>query len=214
MKLIAKDAAIAGIQVVPDEVKPLVGYYIPVLVRAVAERYKFSKAPTPDEVRTTGAKFFDGRYVDGTREINISQLGVFNDAMAATTTDTSDSEIVVRDLFTWLQQTFKFRPPVTTPNRFYQSDLIVEFDNNPEDSFRSFAPFVEFLQGLTGKNHQFNRLSFGVDPLSALAPEFIVERRAGMPWTSNRYFSKAHIPTDAHIEALEKLDKLFKKKKN
>lgn len=210
MKLISKDAAIAAISFSPDEVKPLSGYYVPALLAAIAERYQLAVSPSVKEATEVGAKFKQGRLVKDDRAIAITDLGVFNDALSATTTDTADSEAVIHDLFAWLKQTFHYRDPVTKPNYLFQSDLIVEFANDPADKFGSLAPLFEFLQEVMGttmgvKNPvQFSRIAFGAEP--GPVPEFVIERRAGAAWSSKRYFCKAHMPTDAHIRALELLD--------
>ncbi len=216
MKLVSKDAAIAAIRVVPDEVKPLSGYHIPALLRGVAERYELAKSPSVEETNTTGAKFQHGRLIAKKREISISELGIYNDAIAATTTDTSDSEVVVDDLYGWLKEHFGFREPTTKPVRAFQSDLIAELDNDPDKAFKSFAPLIRLLQkeaeSINGINKQvqFGRIDFGSDPsISGPTALFVVERRGGVPWISNRYFCKAYMRTEAHIRALELLDELL-----
>lgn len=212
MKVISRDGAIGGIQFLADEVKPLGGYYIPALVRGITERYGFTKAPTYEEARTSGATFYDGRHTDGKREIAIGRLAIFVDAIVATTTDTDDSELVVHDLFAWLQKTFKFRKPITAPVQVFQSDLIVEFKNDPSSKFGALAPLMQFLQkgmektASLRKPVQFSRIAFAAD---GHTHEFLVERRAGTPWTLNRYYCKAHLPTSTHVRALELLDELI-----
>lgn len=218
MKLISKDAAIAAIRFIPDEVKPLSGYYVPTLTRAIAVRYNLAKVPPLDEAVREGAKFQTGHFLIDSREIQITELGIFGNTLAATTYDTADSELIVNDLFVWLKEKHGFRDPATKPVRVFQSDLIVEFDNDPEHAMRLFAPLVEFLQAEGSSLNssyekakvQFSRLGFGSDPLSPGIPsEFVVERRAETPWNLKRYFSKANLPTNMHIKALELLDELL-----
>lgn len=213
MKVISKDAAIAAITFIPDEVKPLSGYYVPALLAAIAERYQLALSPSVKEATEAGAKFKQGRFVKHGKEIAIADLAIFNDALSATTTDTADSEVVIHDLFAWLKQIFNYRDPVTKPNYLFQSDLVVEFANDPAEKFGSLAPLFELLQKVMGTTMelrnpiQFSRIAFGAEP--GPAPEFLVERRAGAAWTSKRYFCKAHMPTDSHIRALELLDTIL-----
>jgi len=209
MRVIAKDGAIAGLQLVPDEVRPIGGYYTPALLASIAERYKFTKLPTIQEARTSGAVFHDGQYADEHREIYISQLGIYNDAIAVTTTDTADSELVLTSLFALLQDKFKFRTPTTTPVRKYQSDLVVEFANDPADKFGLLTPLMEFLERSMGTKGpvRFGHIAFSSE--AGPVPTFLVERRLGVPWSAKRYFCKAHLPTNIHIETLELLDKLM-----
>src|SRR5258708_3245683 len=110
MKIISQPQAIATLLVVPDEVKPLKGYHLPQLIKAVGARYEFGKFPTAAEVISSGAKFQQGRL----KSVNIPELGIFNDGFIATTSsDTSDSEVVLNDLVAFLKETFGFRDPQT-----------------------------------------------------------------------------------------------------
>lgn len=216
MKLVSKDAAMATLTVVADEIRPLNGYYLPELFHLISKRYALTKVPSVDDAAKTGAKFQTGRVVAGTKEINIAELSIFSDGFNAVTTDTVDSDFVIDDLFGWLKQSLGFREPATKPIRTYQSDLVVDFDNDPSQAFRLFTPLMKLIQqeleSATGfpADVQFNRFGLGSDPkLTRVATEFVFERRVGAPWTSKRYFCKAHMPTSAHIRALEQLDALF-----
>lgn len=221
MNVISQDGALASIHFVPDEVKPVKGINLPVLIKAIAERYAVVKAPTLDEARTTGAKFENGIFRDGDREIAIIQLGIFNDLVNVTATDTTDCEAVLEDLLAWLKTEFRFRDPTTTPTRYYQSDLVVKFDNDPSHAFEWMKSFISFIQEqMTPANARFKKpvdfsaIVFGTDPTAPGAtPEFTVARRINTAWEVGLYFSKASMPTRAHIRALELLDRLLAKKK-
>ena len=144
MKLISKERAVVAIKFVPDEIKPLKGYNLPTLLTAITERYEFAKPPSVQETQATGAKFQNGRLISG--NINIAELGVFNDAISATTTDTNDSEAVVKDLYGYLKETFGIREPSAKPVRGFQSELVIEFKNNPDRAFKAFGPLIALLQ--------------------------------------------------------------------
>lgn len=218
MKLISKDAGLAAIGIVIDEAKPLSGYSLPAMLQAVTTRYEMAKSPTIQETTATGAKFQNGRLAS--KNIVITELSIHNNSIAATTTDTKDSEIVVNDLLGFMRKEFGFREFTTKPVRVFQSDLIVEFDNDPDKALSLFAPLRELLQkeaesvnGLK-KPIQFNRIDFGSDPiLTGPNAVFLIERRAGIPYSENRYFCKAYMQTDAHLRALELMDKLLGKAK-
>src|SRR3990172_6690487 len=121
MKLISKEAAIAAIQVVPDEVRPLAGHNIPGVVAAVTQRYQFARTPTLEEVNKVGARFLNGTFAGN--KIIITELGIFSNSVSVTTTDTSDSQTVLDDLVSWLQNEFGFRDPQTKPVLAFQSDV-------------------------------------------------------------------------------------------
>lgn len=214
MKLVSKDAALAMLLIEPDEVRPMNGLYLPELFRQIGERYELQQRPTVEDARKTGAKFGAGRFISADKEIYISELGVFNDGFSVTTTDTEDAELVLNDLFAWLRQSFRFREPLTKAVRVFQSDLIVDFDNDPMLAVKTLAPVIALIQqeieAISGSKMPLllNRLGFACDPslFPGVTTEFGFERRAGAPWSANRYFCKAHIRTAAHIRALELLD--------
>jgi len=219
MKLVSKFSATAGTQFIADEVKPLSGYKIPTLISAIAERYEFSKTPTVEETTSTGAKFQNGRLI--AKNINIAELGTFNDGLSVTTTDTDDSQAVLNDLYRFLKENFGLREPSTKPVHAFQSELIVDFDNNADHALKTFNPLIALLQketeainGLKKRAH-FNRIDFSSDP-SEPGPNllFLIERRTGVPYDTNRYFCRAYLPTSAHIRTLKLLDEILGEKKS
>jgi hypothetical protein len=217
MRVISQDGAIATLAFIPDEVRPLKGYHLQLLIDAVGSRYNASKLPTLEEARTTGARFENGLFFVGDRTIPIPLFYVHNDGISVTTSDTADSDSVVDDMFAWLKQTFEFREPTTPAIRIYQSDLVVRFDNDPAAAFDKLAPFIKLIQeemtpanAASKKDVQFHAIGFGGDPTAPGAtPGFSVMRRDGVPWRLGLYFSKANMRTDAHIRALEFLDTLI-----
>jgi len=217
MKIISQDGAAATLIFVPDEVKPFKGYHLPELLLAIGKRIEAAKIPSLEDARSSAARFENGVFVDGARRINLGALTLHNDAIIATTTDTDESDFVVDSLFAWLKNDFGFRDPSTPAVRVYQSDLVIQFDNDPDHTFGLIAPFINFIQQeMTPPNMpskkavQFAHIAFGADPIGVGAtPEFTISRRVNLPWRLGLYFSKAHMRTSAHIKALEMLDGLL-----
>jgi hypothetical protein len=220
MKVITYEGGIAALQFVTDEVRPPNGYYLPAVLESIAKRYEIAKSPTVQEAVAGGARFQIGRLTSRNIEISIVELGIYNDAVSVTTQNTADSEVVLHDVVHFLIKHHSFREPITKPLPAFQSDVIVEFENDPEDAFEDLEPLRKFLQDQRKKLHhpfkpvQFNRFAFGADPLlPGPNADFLIERRAKVLWDTKRYFSKAHLPTDAHIKALEMFDKLLGKRR-
>lgn len=220
MKLVSKDAGFCSVTVVADEIRPLDGINLPGLFQAIADRYRFNKSPSLEEARAAGAKFRGGVFVQNDKQIIITELGVFNDGFAATTSDTGDSKQVLFDLLDMARNNFKFRDPTTPPKWFYQSDLVVEFQSSAIEFMEPLIPVIQFLEQefatATGEKKKFNFdiLGFVTEqtPPNRPQPQFYIQRRVGAPLGSKRYFSKAHIPTLPHIRLLEMLDETFTKK--
>lgn len=218
MKVVAHDAAIATMVFVADEVRPLKGYHLPALLYAVGQRYKASKVPSLEEARTAAAKFENALFeVDG-RQIAILAFSLHSDGLSVTTSVTDDAEIVLNDLFTWLKSEFGLRDPVTPAMCLYQSDLVIKFDNDPEGAIGPLTSFLSFIQeqmtpadAPATKQVQFGGMYFGADPIGIGAtPQFSIARRINTPWRLGLYFSKAHMKTSSHVQALEMLDSLLR----
>jgi len=211
MKVVSYSGGLSSIRVVSDEIAPIKGVHLPTLFAAVAARYHCDAAPTLEEAAKTGARFRNGRMEGTEGQINIGELGVFNDGVSVVTTNTADSDRVLGDVQNWLQHEFHFREPTTTPIRYCQSDLVVKFANAPDRLLAPFAQLVEFVQSETARPMAFSRFAFGAESSAGPISEFVVERRVGVPWSEELYFSKASISTRAHIRALEMFDSILEK---
>ena len=216
MKLVNKEGGISWMQFVADEVKPLRGFRVPELLKVISERYEFSKSPTHEEASTKGALFYTGRFAE--KNINIAALNIQSNLIGVTTYDTDDSEIVLMDLFEYLKEKFEFRDPLAKPQRAYQSDLVVDFENDPDQLIEQFSPLAKMLgkelESLNGdkKPIQFNRIDLASDPsIPKSGMIFLIERRAGVPYATNRFFCKAYLRTDRHLVALAMLEDLLGK---
>jgi hypothetical protein len=80
---------------------------------------------------------------------------------------------------------------------------------------------LEAIQGLlgqalkkaTGLEAKFHPIGFGLCPDTSLIAElkpipFRVERKAGVGFEMNHYYSAAPLPTDMHLQMLERLENL------
>jgi hypothetical protein len=224
MKLIAVEIARSIQAFVQEEVRPLSGGYFTEGMRLITERYGFTTSPNPSEPMTGGAKFTNGRLIAGSRRINISELIVFSNALQATTvTNTSDADYIIEDIFAWAVSALGFREPQTHFPRLYESALIFEFEKPMEHFIRPFEnirlALERNLATLYGLNTSvaFSSFGMGVDPLQvagqllpplplAFKNEFGLVRRTNVPYSSDRFFSLAPLPTDTHQTLLQEFE--------
>jgi hypothetical protein len=217
MKLISTEHGQSLQLFVAEEVRPPSGIYFPDLVRKISERYAFAIGPTSIEsVMKEGAKYKEGRFVTEGRTIALKDLGFFVDGALAVAWNTDDSELVLDDLIAWAIQSFGIREPRTKLPRKFVSSVIVEFD---ADLSRALRGFDELREGFAAEVKE----KYGIDPkieasrifLSAdptqLPPqttfEFSIDRRVGRPFSENRYFSSATLPTGAHLNLLRAFER-------
>lgn len=216
MKLVAVDLARVTRFFQADEVRPQGGTYVPDLIKLIVDRYAFAIPPMPKDALGEGLKFKTGRLARGANQINIIELGVFNDGIMASVFDNTDNaNLILDDFAAWLFDTLKISPPQTKLPRWYFSGLIVEFD---AAVVKQLAPFTRTMSAITGAYREtypwsyaahFSRLGFSADPTTVhplFKPEFFIERRIGVPYEQSRFFCSASLPTKMHLQVLEQLE--------
>ena len=216
MKIIINEAGRAHQILVPDEVRPIGGYYLPDAMRLISDRYGFSQTPSIEDMKIRGGVFKDGRLVSGVKKINIVEIGISNDAIYATAEDTTTADFIIDDLITWSEQTVGLRPSITKIPRKYDNAVVVEFEADIENRFDIFNELIssynEMLANLYNEtiSVSFSRIDFAFDPLEvklSVNTRFTVERRAASPFSSNRYHCVAPLKTEMHIALLEKFER-------
>jgi hypothetical protein len=168
---------------------------------------------------TEGAKFQIGRFplVDGIMEIK--ELSVYSDGIIAAAYNTNDSDVIVNDVASLARDDFGFREPITHFPRAYVSSVIVELDHSIDDYLSMIEglrdDFSSLVKDHYGKTNliETTRLTIAADPMT-LPPHtnfnFSIERRAGVPFSQNRYFSAASLSTAAHLDLLRRFDERLK----
>jgi len=174
------------------------------------ERYGFSTAPahTRDYVENAW-QFLDGKFANR-QDIPVTVvLKVFNDGLVSETrSSTNDSEAFLADALTAavkeLGLTFTGS---MVHRRIYVSELNLACDKNLSDIHPNMRAFLDVLSEAIGTKCEPTSIGFGGDP--AAQPTFRFERRVGIPFSQNYYWSLASLTTNAHIDILERLERLL-----
>lgn len=218
MKVISYEMGKITRTYVPDEIRPTVGIYLPDLINRVAERYAFAIVPMVADAQKSGAQFQQGRLIAGDKQINVPNLHVYNDGVLVSCFHTEMAEIVLEDITRWLMETFALRAPRTPPKSFFESNLVIEFDAPIERVMKGFQRVKKAYESalLQAYGHdipvQFSQIGMGPDPLGGsplFKPDFGIARRANRPYSENRYFSLAPLPTNSHVKLLEAFEAAF-----
>jgi hypothetical protein len=132
---------------------------------------------------------------------------------------TDDGDQIANAIVEVLEQEFGFKD-LKKASRIYASNLVFQFERGLEHYLeiltkiqKAIAPAMRASVGVE-LDPMFERLTFAFDPLAlpsskVQAAGFIIERRAGVPYSENRYFSGAPIRTQDHIRLLEQIEKLL-----
>ena len=102
-----------------------------------------------------------------------------------------------------------FRPATElVTKKAYESQLLVHTEFDLGKPWEKLQPWVKLVAELSNDpTEQISGLYISGD--SAQLSTFTFERRGGVPFSENKYFSRATLSTANHIRALEKLEKIL-----
>jgi len=180
-----------------------------VLAPWLANTYKLNPLPKEkaDEQKT---RFQNGEFIleDGKPPITV-EITIYTGGVEVNTghsTDASDAFFV--DMFTKLSKDFGMLPYTEViRERKYCSQLWVSTDKSLNVINPKLQNVSSSLMNLTGVNFEIGGISFWPEQQIKYPPwAFVLERAAGIPFSDNRYFSRAPTTTTQHIELLQMIE--------
>jgi len=201
-----------------EEINPFGKVLIPTVTAAFVERYGFMAFPQTlaDFDETKGVAFGVGTWKD----IAIDRVTIYNNGILVDTREsTHASEDFLSDAMTWLGETLgvKYKPE-TFHRKGYLSEVLVRCDK----PLSRLHPAIEawcnklsvYLEPFTDRqklSFELSGLAFGYDPLSTKLPisQFRIERLLDTPFSENKYYAAAPLPTGIHLELLTDLESLL-----
>ncbi|HLM79198.1 MAG TPA: hypothetical protein VK302_01075 [Terriglobales bacterium] len=201
------------------------------LVDGLKSRYNFRHTPTGAELINPPPNqpnnFLWGKCNLNGLEITIESLQIQNLPGLATTvsvttrTRTDDSDAVLKDLAQWATSAFSVRSAHVFPTQ-YVSQLEFELDRAISEQLKLLSPVCDLITKRV-RSYGFTAcpsyepsavyLFYDNSRLTSpptLATNFIVDRRAGVPYAENIYYSQAPLKTKDHVAALVELDRVLK----
>jgi hypothetical protein len=198
----------------PSDLNPRARVFYPDLVKALVARYNFQKYPEKieDFDETKGVTFAAGRWGDLViDQVVIYAYGILLD----TKSSTDDSKRLLEEAMEWGSKELGLK---------YTPLMIKRWQYASQVSFRSAVPltsahlaFQRLADGLArsiektlGERLEYQLTAFVVeyDQLRRKHPlgRFSIQRRENTPFSENKYFSDAPLPTDVHIRLLEQFE--------
>jgi hypothetical protein len=220
MRIIAYDNSRVTLLFPLEEVSPLGGASGPAIFDAITKNYSFVKSPDLSlpraELEKTGYKFEIGTFSKEGNDINIGEFAIFSDGIVVSALTTDDAEVFIDDLVAYIKVDHKFRDFNTTPVRRFVSQIVVEFEKPLSSLIEAYDTISNAVSakletiyeakiplGLARIEFQFDKLS---EQSSLLVPNFIIERRVGIPFNKERYYCSAPLRTRDHLEALTQIE--------
>lgn len=174
------------------------------------ERYRFSIYPTnpADFDFTKGIRYANGEFVYDGKLISVACTIFNNGWVVETSVSTEAAEAFWNDIAEWVAGIgFRSANDLVT-KKAYESQLIVEAHLDIAKPFDKLQSFVKLIGELSGNpKEQMSGFYVGTD--TEQLSTFTFERLAGVPFTDNKYFSRAMLPTSKHLLALEEIEKIL-----
>lgn len=192
--------------------------YLPSAAQSFAERYKFAGVPTTlGELSGERVSFRHG-FFEGNA---IESFDIYNDGVIVESKSPSDLlDSFVRDVTVWMEKSLGMKRVETHAiNKNYESRLVVRTEAPIQSLFEKLIPLQDLIGRLLNKamglDVKYHAVGFALSPelssISSLKPiPFRFERRSGLAFETNMYYSSAPLPTDDHLRVLRELEKLAK----
>jgi len=214
MELAAVVLARASAWVESYDLNPRGKLFYPDLAKAVATRYNFQKFPQKieDFDEAKGVVFAEGKLGNSVIEqVIVYSFGV----VLETRISTQESKRLLEEAFDWASKELGLT---------YKPSMVKRWQYYSQVTFYSKAPFLGNLKAtqklaqavtnhvaeLTDEDlkYELTSLTLNYDQLTRKHPlgSFSIQRRENTPFSDNKYFSDAPLPTETHIKLLEQFE--------
>lgn len=216
MKIISQDICRVTVLFPLEEIVPLEGINGPEAIAKIQQRYEFLKTPDPaigrEDAAKNGYKFGTGQISLNGKKSIVVEFAIYTDGIVADAKNSEIAEKFLDDIILFMQNEFGFRQFTTEPTRHFWNQAVIEFERPLEGLFPSFDNVSGAISRFLGAGTlmRFARLDLqgekGPTPNSA-PPKFVLERRAGIPFDRERYYSSAPLRTEDHVAVLEEIER-------
>jgi hypothetical protein len=190
--------------------------FFPALVGEIVNRYQFQVTPKLLSEQQETARSFEFR-IGKAGDVIIDAFKMFDTLLVVEThSNTRDSQVIIEEMLDWA---------VKKHGLTYQPEMIRHWSYVSSITFYTDVPLLGAASNpLASLSDKINgaiseiwkedipyvpgAIAIGHDPLlrkNGIAP-FTLSHRAEIPYSENKYFSEAPLPTDTHIKLLEEFE--------
>lgn len=198
-----------------DEVRAAAGLPVVPAIERVRTHFQFLSWPTTIPTPNSGYVFQQGAFNNKGKIIAITGLTIYADGIHVhTQSTTEDTDDVLAEVVTLLQD-MGMRVPKAIIASYHVSTIVADFSKNINcllTAFRSISSFIgdrdykaPLEVGLLSLYADATKLT---KPFDGLNPTlFRIDRRVGVSFEENRYFSLANTTTEKHLEILNYIER-------
>jgi hypothetical protein len=192
--------------------------FLPEMLEWLKDRYEFHVAPTSvtDLDDSKGLAFKRGSFPLGGDTL-VAEITLYNDGVIANTfSSTTATDLFLKDVFSQSAIEFDLKPVVDEIVRVksYLSELTVRMKPVFPKLNPKLTALASRLSTMHGMTFEPGGISFWPDTsATALKPcAFSIERKLHAPFSENRFYSRAPIHTDQHLQLLQEFENAFDEK--
>lgn len=195
--------------------RPVGQLYLPAATADFAKKYEFVEFPKSLEaMQATRVEFRHGRF----NNVSIENVALYHDGVVVTSRASSNVlEEFLDDVIAYMTEQWGVTfTKAFSVNKMYESTLTF---HSEKDILKPLAAMKDVgrsisdrLNGATGAAIDFHPFGIGLSADNAMIPSmrpvpFRIERREGVEFSANLYFSAAPLKTDDHLEILDEWEK-------
>jgi len=204
----------------PTELNPKGKVFYPDLTKALVARYKFEKFPQKieDFDETKGITFGAGKFGNSV----IEQIVIYTYGFVLDTrSSTQEAKRLLEEAFEWGSHELGLTYSPSMIKRWqYSSQILfhskVALTDVSPAAQRLAKSATEHIEQLIGESlkYELTAILVDYDQLARKHPigRFSIQRRENTPFSENKYFSDAPLPTDIHLKLLEQFEADISKK--
>jgi hypothetical protein len=196
-------------------VRPAGGAFLPDVAQRVLQKYSFVKFPSVDDLQKEGQLFSVGKFQD----VQIDELKVYGDGIIVSgkcSTDILDA--FIQDLFGWLKADFGIEETsiIQKPEKHFEGALLVKTERDLTSVLSPPKRVTNLIEQTmlrhTEHEYQPSVIYFETDTVGLKGRRrpnrLTLERRIGLPFGTNIFFSQAPMKSADHFALLEALEGL------
>jgi hypothetical protein len=228
MKIVSSLHGISAFRASSDDIAPPNGIVWKDVIAKIATTYKFAGIPAiqPGIASQIQHIFQTGEFESEGEKIAIQSLFLTINGAAIQALTTEQSDLVLDNLISLLDESFGFRIRTSSYKRDCASHVVVQFEKSIESCIAILGTVNELVRNALRTvplgPFSLKRLAFGKESVGeTVTPiqitgldavdrmDFIIERRANHPFSENRYYAAAPISTEKLFGLLGEIEKVI-----
>jgi hypothetical protein len=210
MELIAHE--LSRIVYLTNVVRRAGGIFLPDIAQSVLQRYSFVKFPNVDQLQSESQTFAIGKF----QNVQIDELKVYSDGMVVSAKCGTELLLeFVTDLFGWTRDEFGLEQiAILKPETYFESGLIVRANKDITSVLSPPKRVSSVLEKALAEHAEYQPSGIFYETDSEglktrrRPTRFALERRVGLPFSANVFYSAAPLATADHLSLLTTLEEL------